>query len=233
MSCLRNLSPHFDLQQPYSHSLSCAVDLDSPQVVVRSDLARAVAAAKKILGLVLLGIVSLLSLVTLLLWLSAPLSDAALVSQFKNYHSELDTLARMSRDDGDADGIKITDNFKKLEIDWAWARPKPKRGMTFERWIEYRRLLREADLRGFDKDTAGNVYFIAYATNSDAGSAASGASKGFVRCIHAGDRNTVFLPCREQRDPGHVEVAGEQSSSYRKLGENWYLFETSTNTVRQ
>lgn len=135
----------------------------------------------------------------------------------------------------DADGIRITDNFKKLALDWSWARPKRKRGMTFERWTEYRRLLREVGLSGFDKDQAGNVYFIAYATNSAAGHAISAASKGFVHCSNAGNRDhvfrdTVFLPCT-QRARQQLEPAGDKSSSYRDLGHNWYLFETSTQSA--
>jgi hypothetical protein len=232
ISSARNLSPHFDLRKQYSHALSCAVDLDSPQVVVRGDLERVVATASQILGLVLLSIISVLFLFMFLIWLCAPPSNTALLSQFKTYHSELDTLGRMSQEDMDADGIRITDNFKKLEIDWAWARPKPKRRMTLERWTEYRRLLRQVDLSGFDKDKLGNVYLIAYATNSFAGGAASGRSKGFVHCINAGDRDKAFLPCTEQRDRGQVEAADDKGHSYRNLGQNWYLFETSARAVR-
>lgn len=205
--------------------------MDSVPALVRGDLARAVVAASGILGLVLLVIVSLLSLLIFLLWLCGAPSDKTLLTEFKSHHSELDTLARMSQQQ--ADGIRTTDNFKKLEIDWGWARTKSKRRMTLERWTEYRRLFREVDLTGFDKDKAGNVYFIAFATDLAPGGATSGASKGFVHCINAGERNQVFFPCIELPDRRQAGAASDRGYSYRDLGENWYLFETSTSAARQ
>ncbi len=227
INCLRSLSSHFDPRQLYSrasHSLSSAVDVDSTPALVRGDLARTLAAASGILGLILLGIISLVSLLMFLMWLCGPPSDKTLLTEFNSHRSELDTLARMSQQD--ADGIKITDNFKKLEIDWGWARPKSKRGMTLERWTEYRQLFRELDLTGFDKDKLGNVYFIAFAADLAPGGATSGASKGFVHCINAGGREQMFFPCLERVDRGHFEAASDRGYSYRDLGQNWYLFET-------
>jgi hypothetical protein len=172
----------------------------------------------------MLGIISLLSLLMFLMWLCGTPSDKTLLTEFKSHRSQLDTLARMSQQD--ADGIRISDNFKKLEIDWGWAGPKSKRGMTLERWTEYRRLLCELDLTGFDKDKAGNVYFIAFASDLAPGGATSGASKGFIHCINGGEREQVFFPCIEQRDRVQDEATGDQGYSYRALGQNWYLFET-------
>jgi hypothetical protein len=122
----------------------------------------------------------------------------------------------------DADGIRITDNYGRLENDWGGARPKSKRGITREKWNEYRRLFREVELSGLDKDKAGNVYFVAFATDFVGG----GTTKGFVHCVNFGDRDKAFLPCVDQRDSGQVEEAGYKGYSYRKLGQNWYIFET-------
>lgn len=193
--------------------------MDSAPIVVRGDLARVVVVASKILRLLLLGMVSLSFVFMFLMWSCEAPSDTTLRSQFESHRSELDALARMSQED--ADGIRITDNFKRLENNWGWARPKSKRGMTREKWNEYRRLFREVALSGFDKDRVGNVYFVA-ATDFVAG----GTTKGFVHCIHFGDRDKTFLPCIEQREPGQVEEAGDKGYSYRKLGQNWYIFET-------
>jgi hypothetical protein len=196
------------------------------QTVVRGDLARVGVAASKILGLLLLGIVSLFSLLMFLAWSCEAPSDTALTSQFQSHRSELNTLALMSQED--ADGIRITGNFARLENDWGWARPKSKREITREKWNEYRRLFREVHLRGLDKDKVGNVYFVA-ATDFFAGD----TTKGFVHCIHFGDRDQTFLPCVEQRDRGQVEEAGDKRYSYRKLGQNWYIFETWAKAVSQ
>jgi|GEM_PF-1421325 len=225
-----NLSPYFDRRQPSSGRYplpSRIVGRDSAQVVVRGDLARVLVAASKILGLLLLGIVSLFSLLMFLMWSCAPPSDTTLTSQFQSHRSELDALARMSQED--ANGIRITGTFKSLENDWGWARPKSKRGITREKWNEYQRLFREVDLSGLDKDKVGNVYLVAHATDLITG----GATKGFVHCINFGDPSKTFLPCVEQRDRGQVEEAGAKGYSYRKLGENWYIFETWTKAVPQ
>jgi len=219
----RNLSPQSDLRQPSSGkypSPSRVVGADSAQRVIRGDLARVGVAASKILGRLLLGIVSLSFLLMFLMWSCGGPSDTTLRSQFQSHRSELDVLARMSQED--ADGIRITDNFRRLEDDWGGARPKSKRGITREKWSEYRRLFREAELSGFDKDKAGNVYFVAFATDFVGG----GATKGFVHCVNFGDRDKAFLPCVDQRDSGQVEEAGDKGYSYRKLGQNWYIFET-------
>jgi hypothetical protein len=189
------------------------------QQLVRSDLARVGVAASKLARLLLLGIVSVFSLLMFLLWSCDAPSDTTLRSQFQSHRFELDTLARMSQED--ADGIRITDNFTRLEKDWAWARPNSKTGITREKWNQYRRLFREVELSGLDKDKVGNVYLVA-ATGFIAGR----TTKGFVHCINFGDRDKTFLPCVEQRDRGQVEEAGDNSYSYRKLAQNWYIFET-------
>ena len=129
----------------------------------------------------------------------------------------------------DANGIRITGTFKSLENDWGWARPKSKKGITREKWNEYQRLFREVDLSGLDKDKVGNVYLVAHATDLVTG----GSTKGFVHCINFGDPSKTFLPCVEQRDSGRVEDAGAKGYSYRKLGENWYIFETWAKAVPQ
>jgi hypothetical protein len=222
INCIGNLSPHFDLRQPSSGaypSASYVVGMDSAQIVVRGDLARVVVAASKILGRLLLGIVSLFFVLMFLVWSCEAPSDTTLRSQFESHRSELAALARMSQED--AGGIRITDNFRRLENKWGWAGTKSKRGMTRDKWNEYQRLFREVDVRGFDKDKVGNVYFVA-ATDFVAG----GTTKGFVHCINFGDRDKTFLPCVEQGDRGQAEEAGDKGYAYRKLGQNWYIFET-------
>jgi hypothetical protein len=223
ISGLSMLSPHFDLGHPSSGtrpSRSRAVGIDSEQIVVRGDLARVSVAASKILGFLLFGIVSLFFLLMFLMWSCEAPSDAILQSQFQNHHSELDALARMSQED--AHGIRITDSFQRLENDWGWAKPKSKRGITRDKYNEYQRLFREIQLSGFDKDKVGNVYFIAHVTAFVAG----GTTKGFVHCTNFGARDNMFLPCAEQGDRGQLEKAGAKGYSYRKLGKNWYIFET-------
>ena len=223
ISGLSDLSPHFDLGQPpfgARPSRARAAGIGSAQVVVRGDLARVCLAASKISGFLLLGIVSLFFLLMFLMWSCEAPSDTILQSQFQSYRSELDALARMSQED--ASGMRITDSFQRLENDWGWARPKSKRGIPRDKYNEYQRLFRETHLSGFDKDKAGNVYFLAHATAFVAG----GTTKGFVHCTNFGAHDKAFLPCAEQGDRGQLEKAGARVCSYRKLGENWYIFET-------
>jgi hypothetical protein len=121
----------------------------------------------------------------------------------------------------DADGIRITHNFETLANHRGWARPEPKREMTREKWDEYRRLFRQVELSGLDKDKVGNVYFVAHATDFVAR-----ATKGFVHCFNSGAGDKTFLPCVEQRDRGQIGDAGDKGYSYRRLAQNWYIFET-------
>jgi len=198
---------------------SRAVRVGPAQRVVRGDLGRVTIGASKILGLLLLGIVSLCLLFMFLMWSYGAPSDTSLKSQFESHRSEFDALARMSVED--ADGVRITDNFETLENHWGWARPNSKKGMTREKWNEYRRLFRQVELSGLDKDMAGNVYFVAHATDFVAR-----ATKGFVHCLNSGAGDKTFLPCAEQHDRGQIEEAGDKGYSYRRLDQNWYIFET-------
>jgi hypothetical protein len=219
IKCIRNSSSQFDLRRR-------AAGIDSAQIVVRGDLSRVGVAASKILGLVLLGMVSLFSLLMFLTWSCEAPSDTALTSQFQSHRSELNALVLMSQED--AGGIRITGDFARLENNWGWASPKSKKEITREKWNEYQRLFHEVHLSGLDKDKVGNVYFVA-ATDFAAGD----TTKGFVHCTSFGNRDQTFLPCVEQRDRGQVEEAGDKRYSYRKLGQNWYIFETWAKAVRQ
>lgn len=228
INCVRTLSPHFELGQfsggPYPLALSDECT-DSAPTVVRGDLARVARAAYRTLGRLLLAIVSLVVVVIFLMWSCDVPSDATLKSQFQSYRSELDALARMAGED--ANGITITYNFGRLESNLGWARTKSRKGINREKWDHYRELFREVHLGGLVKDKAGNVYLVAAEEF-----AVPGATKGFVNCIHFGERDQTFLPCVEGHDIGHVEEPGK-GYSYRHLEENWYIFETWPKTVRR
>ncbi len=228
INCVRTLSPHFELRQPFSGTYPAGLSgaaIDSPQRGVRGDLVRVAVGSLKILGLVLLGVVSLFSVLIFLLWSCAPPSGETLRIQFESQRSQLDTLVRMALKD--ADGISITDNLGKLESNMGWSRAKSKRGISREKWNEYRRLFHEGHLSGLVKDKIGNVYLVAAAEF-----APGGTTKGFVHCINVGDRDQTFLPCVEQRDSGQEQEAGDKGSSYRKLAQNWYIFETWNQAIR-
>ncbi len=191
--------------------------MDAAQKVARGRLANALIVVSKVVGVLLLSVVVLL---LLLMWSCAAPSDKTLSRRFQVHRSELEALARMSQED--ADVIRVADDFTRLKNDWGWPRPESKWGVTRDRWDEYRRLFREVGLSGgLDKDEAGNVFFIAHTE----GFVTGGAAKGFVYCISAGDRDKSFLPCVEQRDQGQAGSQSDKGSSYRKLSQNWYIFE--------
>jgi hypothetical protein len=229
INCVRKLSPHFELGQslPGTHrSPLSRAGMDSDPIVVRGDLARVACVASRMLGRLLLGSVSLFSVAIFLMWSCDVPSDTTLRSQFQSYRSELDALARMSQED--ADGITITNNFGRLESNLGWARTKSRKAITREKWNEYRELFRAVHLSRLVKDNAGNVYLVAAAEF-----APRGATKGFVNCIHFGNRDHTFLPCVERHEIGQVEEAGDKGYSYRHLDQGWYIFETWPRTVRR
>jgi hypothetical protein len=229
INCVRALSPRFELTQPFAgayRSRSSGAAIDSAHTRVRGDLVRVAIASVKTLGLLLFAIVSLFSVLIFLLWSCAPPSDETLRRQFESHRSELDALIRMSL--ADADGIAITDNLGKLESNLGWAKAKSKRGITREKWNEYRHLFHAVHLSGLVKDKLGNVYLVAAAEF-----AARGTTKGFVHCASFGARDQTFLPCVEQRDIGQQQEAGDKGYSYRKLGQNWYIFEAWDKAFRR
>ena len=229
INCIRALSPHFELGQPFPGtygSTESGARTDSTPIVFRGDLSRVVISSSKILGLLLLSIGLLFSVLIFLLWSCAPPSDETLRNQFERHRSDLDALVRMTNED--ADGISINDNFGKLESNLGWVRARSKRRITREKWNEYRRLFHEVRLSGLVKDKLGNVYLVAAAEF-----AARGTTKGFVHCISFGARDQTFLPCVEQRDIGQQQEAGDKGYSYRKLAQNWYIYETWAKAVRR
>jgi hypothetical protein len=75
---------------------------------------------------------------------------------------------------------------------------------------------------GLEKDKLGNVFFIAHTD----GFASHGASKGLVQCVSGKDHENAYLPCVEQYEHGQQgQHDGYQGYSYRKLTQNWYIFE--------
>jgi len=193
------------------------VYMGSEQTVTHSRIAKAFIVVSKVIGVLFLGIVVL---VLLLMWSWAAPSDNALGKRFQSHRFELETLARMSEED--ADVIKVADTFIRLKNDWSWPRPESEWGITRERWDEYRRLFREVGLIGWEKDDVGNIDLVAHST----GFAPAGlTTKGFVHCNSALTPDKAFLPCVEQRDRGQSDTKANRGSTYRKLDQDWYIFE--------
>jgi hypothetical protein len=174
-------------------------------------------AVSKVVAFLLLGIVVVAFLLT---WSCEAPSDESLGNRFRTHRSELETLVRMSQED--ADVIRVADDFTRVKNDWGWPRPESKWGITRERWDEYRRLFHKVGLSGgFNKDEAGNVFFIAHSE----GFVSGGSAKGFVHCVTVGDVDKTLPPCKEQRYQGQVGQP-DKGSSYRELSPDWYIFET-------
>jgi hypothetical protein len=192
--------------------------MDSAQTVARGLLGRVLVVVLRVVGLMMLGIILLL---LLLMWSCASPSDKSLTKRFQRHRSQLETLVRMSQEDVEV--IRVADNFTRVKDDWSWPRPESKWGITLERWNEYRRLFRKVGLNaGLEKDKVGNVYLIAHTE----GIVAHGRSKGLVYCISSGDSDSAYLPCAEQHEEGQQgHHDGYGGYSYRKLTQNWYIFE--------
>ena len=191
--------------------------MDSSQKAARTRFTNTLLFLLKAAGFLVLGI-ALLAL--LLLWSCSSPSDKSLAQRFNRHRSEFETLVRMLQED--ADVIRIADDFTRLKDNWGWPRPESQWGVSRNRWNEYRKLFRRVGLRaGLQKDAVGNVYFMAFTE----GLALHGASKGFVYCGSVGNPDDVFLPCSEHHESGLVERTPGRGSSYRRLKENWYIFE--------
>ena len=192
--------------------------MDSAQTITRDRLTKVLILVWKVVGFSLLGIVVL---AFLLMWSCAAPSDESLTRQFQHHRPELEVLVRMSQED--ADVIRVADGFTRVNGDRDWPRPQSKWGITPERWNQYRLLFRKVGANaGLEKDEAGNVYFIVHTE----GFATHGANKGFGYCSRAGNPDSAFLPCTEQRGEGRQGQRGYEGRAYRRLNGNWYIFES-------
>jgi hypothetical protein len=144
---------------------------------------------------------------------SAP-SDETLAKLFNQHRSDLESLVSMSREDY---------SVRRIANDFIWPQdPEASSANLPEgRWNDYRTLFRKAGLTaGLQKDSHGNVYFIAHTE----GTVVSGGSKGLVYCEKTQGSSSDFLPCTEQHDSGKFEDVKGRGSQYHRLTDHWYVY---------
>ena len=140
-------------------------------------------------------------------------SDSVLEMNFHKHRADFQRLVSMSNEDRSV--VRIGYEFNWLADDHSWPRTGPERGLSNERWDEYRSLFQEVGLecgltRLEDRDV---ILFCASVT----GMVPSGTRKGYAYS------ETPLTPTTESLDT-IPENLRDESIIYKSIAPNWYLY---------
>jgi hypothetical protein len=177
----------------------------------------------KIVDFVCIGSLAFLSL---LCWGCTPHqpSDQSLEQKFSEHRSDLEHLVAMM--DEDRQMARITPEFTWRQDNLAWPRPESAWGISRKRWDDYRTIFSRA---GFDGGTTRPQKSSDVIINDwSLGIVPSGITVGYLHCGQP--RNgytTTEPPCSEKRDSGAGTRGSMSRYRYKKLAEDWYIYEES------
>lgn len=129
----------------------------------------------------------------------------------QNFEANFATLEKIRvMSDQDPRVIRIAPTFTRLDTDWSWPRPRDKWGITEERWNEYRKLFRAANIEtGLDRNEGTLTLTI-----QACGLSVSGVSRGYF-----------YSPNPPQPLVQHLaEYHAPKGMAFVPLRNNWYLF---------
>lgn len=179
----------------------------------------------QILSLVLAAFVVLLMS---LWWAISPHqpNDAELERQFKKHQTDLDHLVEMM--DEDRQMSRIAADFTWRQDTAAWPRPESDWGISRARWDDYRGTFRKVGAK--DGTTRRQKSSDVIINMWSWGLVPSGVGVGYLHC---GQPRNGYAhteePCIENRDSGSG-MHGQSKSygyRYRRLAEDWYIYEES------
>jgi hypothetical protein len=158
-------------------------------------------------------------LVALLFWYVTPPSDAALERRFYAHKAELEQIVRMMEQDTQMGGIAedFTVNDDEEE------HPMRERGISDQRWNEYREIFRRAGVPMGTVRQDGDIEILAWA----AGLAIAGTSLSYLHCGKSSAAIASIYPaCRERRESGKIQE-NDVLIRYKRIEGDWYIYEFS------
>jgi hypothetical protein len=181
--------------------------------------------ALKIAGLVFAIIIVLIGS---LWWACGPHqpSDAELERQFERHRSDLDRLVQMT--DQDWQMSRIAPDFTWQQDTVAWPRPESEWGISRQRWDEYRRIFVQAGFRyGITRrEKSSDIIVDVWSW----GIVPAGVGVGYLHCgPPMRGYSPTEEPCIENRNLGSG-MHGKSTSygyRYRKIAQDWYIYEES------
>lgn len=122
----------------------------------------------------------------------------------------------------DAQMERVAEDFTR-NADWDSKTPKPVRGISKQRWDQYREIFRRAGVpMGTWKERDSNDILIGVWAF---GLSISGKTVGYLHCgkPSPGIVN-VYRPCLEQKESGRVDEK-EDFIRYKRIEPDWYIYE--------
>jgi hypothetical protein len=148
-----------------------------------------------------------------------PPSDASLERRFQEHSADLEQIVKMMEQDVHME--RIAEGFTRND-DWD-KHPMRQRGISDERWNQYREIFRRAGVPKGTERQSDDIEIIAWT----AGLAIAGTSLSYLHCGKSSAANQNFYPpCLERKESGRIEENGDLIR-YKRIQGDWYIYEFS------
>ncbi len=180
----------------------------------------------RVVGGVLLFV---LLLVGVGIWYRSPPSDASLQRRFYEHRADLEQIVKMMEQETHVETI-TKDSI--IRDDDYLVSPRQPRGISDQRWNQYRDLFQRAGAAFIQGDSRGGIGIVARPSIQFSIKALSLSYGGGtdVRYVHCGserptDPTKAYLPCIERKEFG--ELRDDMSLRYKRIEGDWYILESS------
>jgi hypothetical protein len=174
----------------------------------------------------------ILLLVGVGIWYRTPPSDASLQRRFYEHRPDLEQIVKMMEQD--VHMAIVSERFASRNDDYlVWPRANRPRGISDQRWNQYRELFQRAGVPdGTKRDALSDIEIVAFPDIEFSIPAASlsyagGTSLSYVHCGNERptDPTKAYLPCVERKESG--EFRDTVWLRYKRIEGDWYILESS------
>ena len=180
----------------------------------------------RVVGGVLLFV---LLLVGVGIWYRSPPSDASLQRRFYEHRADLEQIVKMMEQETHVETI-TKDSI--IRDDDYLVSPRQPRGISEQRWNQYRELFQRAGVAFTQGDPRGGIGIVArpsfqFSIKALSLSYAGGTDVRYVHCGNepATDPTKAYLPCVERKESG--ELRDHVWVRYKRIEGDWYILESS------
>jgi hypothetical protein len=201
--------------------------------VVAWQLVQQIRSGKLRTAILLKGVGAVLLLVLLLvgavIWYSTPPSDASLQRRFHEHRADLEQIVKMMEQE-----VHVETISKKVitRDDDYLVSPRQPRGISDQRWNQYRELFQRGGVTYTETDAWGDIEIVVrpsiqFSIEALSLSYAGGTDVSYVHCGNQlpTDPQKAFLPCIERKESG--ELRGGVWLRYQRIDRDWYILEAS------